>query len=149
MFAAAVAWSRLPTDRQNGPFQHPRNDPKISPGGARGKSRLAAGNSVPRPGRPLSRRLTRVLLGDVQDQRHVVALRQPVFGSSDSEIGRDAVAQECVVDVMPKSEVPGVKVRFRRLRTLVIHRVAVVHAAEPKPSELSDLGSRLPQGQMS
>jgi hypothetical protein len=67
-----------PVSRRTGKmvlFSTRRNDPKISPGGARGKSPLAAGNSVPREGSPLSRRLSRVLLGDIQDQRHVVAMR--------------------------------------------------------------------------
>lgn len=65
-------------------------------------------------------------------------MRQPIFGIPYSKIGRDAVAQECEVNVMPEAEVPGVKVRFRRLRPLVVHRVAMVHAAEPKPSKLFD-----------
>src|SRR6476619_5929242 len=48
IFAAAFTWSRLPTDRQDGPLNTRKNDPKISPGGARGNSQLAAGNSVQR-----------------------------------------------------------------------------------------------------
>ena len=128
-------------------FSTRRKDPKVSPGGARGKSPLAAANSVQRAARlpsRLRRLKTRLLLGDVQDQRHVVAMRQPVFGISYSKIGRDAVAQECEVNVMPEAEVPGVKVRFRRLRPLVVHRVAVVDAAEPKPRKLFDQHAVVP-----
>jgi hypothetical protein len=138
---ATSARARLLTDRQDGPFLHPKESPKVNPSRARGKHAPGAGNSVPRDGKLLSRRLPRMFLGDVQDQRPVVAMPQPVFGTPYSEIGRDVVAQECVVNVMPESEVPGVKVCFRWLRPLGVHRVAVVHAAagsQGRPKEISD-----------
>lgn len=67
-----------------------------------------------------------------------------MFGVPYAKIGREAVAQECVVDVMPESKVPRVKVCFRRLRALAIDRVAVVHTAEAKPSKLFDQHAVVP-----
>ena len=66
----------------------------------------------------------------------MVAVHQPVTGVPYSEMSRGSVAEERVVDVMPKSLVPGVKVRLGRFRPVVRSLVAVVHTAEPKRSEL-------------
>lgn len=139
-----------------GLFPSPRGQPRWSLSSPAGTTRrsvhaglatslhLSPGNSVLSEGMPLSRRLTRVRLGDIQDQRHVVAMRQPIFGIPYAEIGRDSVAQECAVNVMPEAEVPGVTVRFSSAPPLGRSPRRGGHAAKPKPSKLFDQHAVVP-----